>query len=74
MGKCVVFATHSADAAADLEELQLINMSLSNTEKARSQFEASRCFQMHLAIGTRGQALSQGGLLDVDFTLMEFRA
>ena len=74
-GHAVVIATHSPNAAADLQELQLINIALSKKQKASEQLEASRCFQVHLAIGKRGHAFSQRGLLEVDLTQMiEFRA
>ena len=75
VGKAVVIATHSPNAAADLQELQLINIALSKKQKASEKLEASRCFQVHLAIGQRGHAYSQSGLLEVDLTRMiEFRA
>jgi len=72
-GIAILFATHSPEATSDLQELQ--HLIFSKSERAKDALEASRCFQVHLSTGVRGQAFSQRGLLEVDFTQMiEFRA
>lgn len=72
MGMAIMFATHSPEATSDLQELQ--HLIFSKDDRAKDALEASLCFQVHLSTGKRGQAISQRGLLEVDFTQMiEFR-
>jgi len=76
----IVFATLLPDAAADLQELQVINLqhrqSFLHWGSGKKQtFNAGSTFQIHVKIFRKCHAYSQRGLFEVDCTrALEFRA
>ena len=76
----IVFASLLPDAAADLQELQTINLqhrqSFLNWGSGKNQtFNAGSTFQIHVRTFRKCHAYSQRGLFEVDCTrALEFRA
>jgi len=79
-GERVVFATLLPDAAADLQELQTINLQQRHSflhwgSGKKQTFNAGLTFQIHVKIFRKCHAYSQRGLFEVDCTrALEFRA